>query len=200
MAPKGERWNHNLHYHRVILDAVPSGCESALDVGCGEGTLARQLRRLVPHVTGIDLDQASIDLARRNPDTGDVDYIDGDFLTHRFEPALFDLVASVASLHHMEAGPALERMRDLLRPGGVLAVVGLARAEYPADLPLDLTAAVVSRMRRLSRGWWEHPSPVAWPPPETFHGMEDLAAVILPGVRYRRHLLWRYSLVWVKNS
>jgi hypothetical protein len=25
-----------------------------------------------------------------------------------------------------------------------------------------------------------------------------LAAAVLPGVRYRRHLLWRYSLIWTR--
>ena len=40
-------WNHNIHYHRLILDAVPPGARRALDVGCGEGTLARQLRAVV---------------------------------------------------------------------------------------------------------------------------------------------------------
>ena len=28
--------------------------------------------------------------------------------------------------------------------------------------------------------------------------MQALARQALPGVRYRRHLLWRYSLVWTK--
>ena len=28
--------------------------------------------------------------------------------------------------------------------------------------------------------------------------MRRIAAQELPGVRYRRHLLWRYSLVWTK--
>jgi len=54
-----EPWNHNLHYHRVIFDAVLPGCEQALDVGCGTGALTRRLRRLVPHVTGIDRDERS---------------------------------------------------------------------------------------------------------------------------------------------
>ncbi|MGH3801121.1 MAG: hypothetical protein ACRDTD_13480 [Pseudonocardiaceae bacterium] len=48
---RAERWNHNLHYHSMILNAVADGSVRALDVGCGEGTLARQLRRLVPQVT-----------------------------------------------------------------------------------------------------------------------------------------------------
>jgi len=36
-------WNHNVHYQPVILRAVPADCAAALDVGCGDGTLARKL-------------------------------------------------------------------------------------------------------------------------------------------------------------
>ncbi|MDX6340004.1 MAG: hypothetical protein QOH87_142, partial [Trebonia sp.] len=28
-----EYWNHNVHYQRVILDAVPDRCGAAVDVG-----------------------------------------------------------------------------------------------------------------------------------------------------------------------
>ncbi|MGH9064388.1 MAG: class I SAM-dependent methyltransferase [Acidimicrobiales bacterium] len=68
----GTRWNHNLQYHQVVLDALPEGCRSALDVGCGEGTLARQLWQSVPVVVGIDRDQASVDLARAHPGAGGI--------------------------------------------------------------------------------------------------------------------------------
>jgi hypothetical protein len=30
-------WNHNVHYQPVILGAVPAGCGTALEVGCGDG-------------------------------------------------------------------------------------------------------------------------------------------------------------------
>jgi 2-polyprenyl-3-methyl-5-hydroxy-6-metoxy-1,4-benzoquinol methylase len=102
-----EPWSQNLHYHRVILDAVPPGCERALDVGCGQGTLTRRLRRVVPQVTGIDRDQRSIDLARANPAAAGIAYILGDFLAAPFRPGSLDLVTSVASLHHMDAEAAL---------------------------------------------------------------------------------------------
>ncbi len=49
----------------MILAAVPDGARRSLDVGCGVGMLARDLRRVVAHVTGIDRDGASIDEARR---------------------------------------------------------------------------------------------------------------------------------------
>jgi SAM-dependent methyltransferase len=202
-----EPWSHNLHYHRVILDALPPGCERALDVGCGQGTLTRRLRRVVPQVTGIDRDPRSIDLARANLAAAGIAYVLGDFLAAPFRPGSLDLVAS---LHHMDAGAALRRMSDLLRPGGVLAVIGLARDSSPADLCRAVPAVIGSRLHRAaaagsrrssaggSAGGYQ--SPVIWPPPLTYAGTRRLAARVLPGAQYRRHLYWRYSLVWTKPS
>lgn len=63
------RWNHNIHYHRRILDVVPAGAQTALDVGAGDGLLASELRERVPHVTGLDLDATALESARRrDPD------------------------------------------------------------------------------------------------------------------------------------
>lgn len=200
MTAENERWNHNIHYHPVIMRAVPDGCGRALDVGCGEGILSRELRRVAGHVSAIDLDGPSIDLARRHADASGIDYLLGDFLTHPFEPASFDAVVSVATLHHMDAATALGRMRELLRPGGTLVVVGLARSRIPADIPREFAAAVGTRLYKLKRTYWEHSAPMVWPPPETYAGMRRIAEETLPGVRYRRHLLWRYSLTWTKPA
>jgi hypothetical protein len=41
-------------------------------------------------------------------------------------------------------------------------------------------------------------APETWPPPESFTGTRRIAARVLPGSRFRRHVLWRYSLVWTK--
>jgi SAM-dependent methyltransferase len=180
-------WNHNLHYHPVVLAAVPERCERALDVGCGEGVLAR---RLPGHVVGIDADATCIDLARR---AGGADYVHGDFMTHPFEPGSFDFIACVAALHHMDERAALRRMATLLRPGGALAVIGLARSR-PG--PRDLAAIAVNRAHRLRKEWFRSPAPVVWPPPHTYREVRAIAREELPGARFRRHLLWRYSVVW----
>jgi SAM-dependent methyltransferase len=200
-------WSHNLHYHRVILGAVPAGCGRALDVGCGTGALTRRLRRVVPAVTGIDRDGRSIALAVSHPGAGDISYLHGDFLAWPFEERTFGLVTSVASLHHMDAERALASMRALLRPGGVLAVVGLARGHAPADLGLELPAVIGTRLHlaadRARHGRPDaetyHP-PVVWPPATTYADIRRLAARLLPGARYRRHLYWRYSLVWTSPA
>src|SRR5205807_1475151 len=107
------------------------------DVGCGEGMLARRMARLVPQVVGIDPDEASIGLARRQDPGGEIEFICGDFLDQPFPPASFNMITSVAALHHMDASAALERMDQLLSPGGRLAIVGLARDRLPADLPWE---------------------------------------------------------------
>ncbi len=201
-------WNHNRHYHKVIFDALPPGCGRALDVGCGQGELTRSLHQVVPQVTGIDRDERSIELARAHPGAAGIGYVRGDFLTAPFEPGSFDLVTSVAAAHHMDLAAALGRMAGLLRPGGVLAVVGLARDGTPGDLARLAPAVAGSQLHRARSAWARrdlprrppgaYQSPVVWPPPLTYRATRQLAAAVLPGVRYRRHLYWRYSLVWIK--
>jgi SAM-dependent methyltransferase len=56
-------WNHNVHYQPVILRAVPAGCGAALEVGCGDGMLARRLAERCAEVTAIDRDARMITLA-----------------------------------------------------------------------------------------------------------------------------------------
>lgn len=196
MLPDPQRWNHNIHYHRLILDAIPPTARSALDVGCGEGTLCRALRARLPEVVGIDVDPAGIALARTAG--GDVAYLLDDFLTHDFAPCSFDVVVSVATLHHMDTEQALLRMREVLRPGGVLVLVGLARRSA-ADIPYDAMGFLAHRWLKLRRGYWQHPSPVA-DPATTRRELRRLVSAVLPGASYRRHVLFRHSVIWTKPA
>jgi 2-polyprenyl-3-methyl-5-hydroxy-6-metoxy-1,4-benzoquinol methylase len=192
------RWNHNIHYHPVITAALPPRCGRVLDVGCGEGALAGELAGRAGLVVGIDLDRASIDTARREVTAPNVDFVRGDFLAHPFRSNSFDAVVSVATLHHMDTSTALERMRDLVRPGGVVAVVGLARSRRPADLSFDVAGVVAHRLLKRTRGYWETSAPKVWPPPQSYQETRRVAESMLPSVRYQRHLMYRYSLIWWK--
>jgi len=197
VSGQDRRWNHNTHYYPLILAAVPAGCQRVLDVGCGEGMLARQLACRVPHVVGIGQDAASIELASRQDLDGHVGFVRGDFLTRPFQPASFSMITCVAALHHMDPAAALAAMSQLLVPGGYLVVVGVARPRL-SDLPWEAAAVLANFGYRMANGYWEQPSPAMWPPPHSYREIGVLAGQTLPGVRYRRHLLWRYSLVWVK--
>ena len=197
MRPERTSWNHNIHYHPLILGAVSDGCQVGLDVGCGEGGLARELRQVVPHVVGIDSDGPVIGRARQQDNGAGVEYVNGDFLTYDLRPESFDVIVSVAAPHHMNAAAALNRMRQLLRPDGMLAVVGLARSRL-RDLPADAAGVVAHRMLLVGKKYQQVNARTIWPPPQTYAQMRRTASDTLPGVRYRRHLLWRYSLIWAK--
>lgn len=200
VAERTEGWNHNIHYEHVVLSALPDGSRSALDVGCGEGWLCRRLRDRVPQVIGIDPDPTSIESARRHDPDEAIDYRCEDFLTAALPVRSFDLVASVAMLHHLDPVAALSKMAELLRPGGRLVVIGLARSRLPRDLPREVAAVAAQGVYRLTKPRWRSPSPTVWPPPQTYPQARRIAEQILPAVRFRRHLLWRYSLVWTKPT
>lgn len=101
----------------------------------------------------------------------------GDFLTWEFEAQSFDVIVSIAALHHMDTVAALDRMRQLLRPRGRLAILGMARSRYPGDLPRDAAAAVASRTKKLRTVGWRSPAPAVWPPPYGF--MEWILATLI---------------------
>jgi len=190
------RWNHNIHYHPWALKNIPRGARRALDVGCGEGMLARELRPRVPEVTGIDLHGDSIIQAREHGD--DIEYVLGDVLTHPFASESFDLITTVATLHHMDSRAGIERMRELLRPGGTLAIVGCASNSSSLELPAELASVAAHRFYSRGREIWEHPSPTVWPPDDSYRDIRRLTRELLPGRRYRRRLLWRYTVLWTK--
>jgi len=76
-------------------------------------------------------------------------------------------------------------------------VVGLAANGW-SDIPPAAVAIAARLVLGLVRGRWDHSAPECWPPPLTYRQMKALSTRVLPGVRYRRHLLGRYSLVWHK--
>ena len=61
----------------------------------------------------------------------------------------------------------------------------------------DAVGVVASRVRRRRHGIWEHGAPIV-DPTETYTEILRVASLLLPGVRYRRHTLFRYSLLWTR--
>ncbi len=195
MTQTADCWNHNVHYQPVILDAVPPGCGAAIDVGCGDGMLARKLAARCERVTGIDRDARMIALARER--APGVEFLEADFLAYPLAGASFDFACANTALHHMDFAAALAKMARILRPGGRLAVVGLGGNGSPADWIIGAAGIPANRYYKLTRGEASSGAPVM-APGMTWAQARAAAREVLPGVRYRRHLLWRYSLLWEK--
>jgi SAM-dependent methyltransferase len=100
--------------HAFVSGAIV-GASRVLEVGSGRGHLARRLQADGFSVTAIDL------LLPTRDDASGVRWVEGDFLT--FDGGPFDAIVFTSSLHHLSPlGPALDRARQLLAPGGVLVV------------------------------------------------------------------------------
>ncbi len=196
-------WNHNVHYQPVILRAVPPRCGRALDVGCGDGMLACRLAERCTEVTGIDRDDRMIALARERaraqPHPGHLSFVAADFLAYPLAEASFDFACANTSLHHMDFAAALTAMARVLRPGGHLAVIGLARDGSLADLVAAAPAVPVNLYYRAVYHEGSSGAPIK-EPDMTWGQVRATANTLLPGVRYRRRLLWRYSLRWDKPT
>ncbi|HEY7100076.1 MAG TPA: class I SAM-dependent methyltransferase [Mycobacteriales bacterium] len=176
-------WSHNDHYIPWILRQLPPAAERALDVGCGTGTLLRALAGRVAVVDGIDCDpaMAARSGARR-----------ADLFDLPPEPA-YDVVTTVAMLHHVPLEPGLTRLRSLLRPGGRLLVVGCYRQATAADRATDLLAVPANLAIGVlagRRAGDATPAPTA-PARETLREIRAAA----PAAAVRRRVFWRYTLV-----
>jgi 2-polyprenyl-3-methyl-5-hydroxy-6-metoxy-1,4-benzoquinol methylase len=193
-----EGWNRNTHYHDRLLAALPVDCRRVLDVGCGLGTFARRLARGAEHVDALDRDRDALAQAERlSRDLPNVRFVEADFLTWQPDGP-YDAVSMIAVLHHLPFRAALMKAAALLRPGGVLLVLGLDRS--PSLRHYVTTGAVAILMS----GWYRvihYSAPVGAPiaePQMTLREIGDECASLLPGVVIRRHALLRYSLIWTK--
>jgi len=188
-------WSHNLQYHPLVLRSIPHGCSRALDVGCGRGLLAHQLADRCREVVAIDIDRNA--LANATSPSPALRFIEGDVMTFPFQAGSFDLITAIASLHHLPLAPALARFRYLLKPRGILVVVGLYRNRSPADYATAAIAMPISWVRRHTRPLAETGAPLR-EPSTTLGEIETTCNQLLPGAILRRRLYFRYSLFWRK--
>ena len=210
-----EGWTQNNHHHKFLLRHVRHDCQNALEVGCGTGAFARRLAERARHVVALDLSPEMIRVARsRSADFSNLEFQVADAMLWNVSPAHFDCIATIATLHHLPLREMLVKLRDAVKPGGVLLVVDLfepVRNLFTVagllDTFLNIVAMGVSvSLRLIHNGRLKPPRAVraAW----AAHGQHDsypkmseireLCAEILPGAEIKRHLLWRYSIIWQK--
>lgn len=188
---------HTARYYDVLLRAVPRPCGPALDIGCGTGGFSRALSHLAGRVDAIDRDPDVIERARAaSAGFSNLHFSRTDFMTYTDDGGGgYDFVCALASLHHLPLPGALERMKSLLNPGGVLGVIGLYREHGITDFACSLAAFPVSLWLRLTHPHVQEDVPLR-SPDLTLREIRTLAGALLPGAVIKRRLLWRYTLVY----
>lgn len=197
-------WSHNDHFHNWIRTRLPIQRHTALDIGCGRGELLAQLANSFDQARGTDIDtEMRAAAAARCAGLPNVEVIDTDIADME---GPFDVVTMVAVLHHLELEPALDLVRRLLAPGGRFLCVGLARPVTMTDRLWYAASSVTNPVI----GWVKHPWPSADGPQEPpfpiadprsgFDEIRSCARTVLPGVRMKRRLGFRYTLEWTKPA
>jgi hypothetical protein len=145
---------------------------------------------------------AGHDRSRPRPErrTHRPDLIEGDFLGQPFDENDIDLVSFVASMHHMDFTAAPTKAVSLPRPSGRLVVVGLARTVTPIDWLISGLCLPLTRLSNLRRDRSGPTGMLVADPTLSWRQVKQQACDLLPGVRHRHHLLYRYSLRWTKPS
>lgn len=205
-----ETWNHNARYHEYLLRRVPKRCGHVLEIGCGTGGFSRLLAARAEKVTAIDLSPQMIRLARERANLyPNIEFVEGDVMAYGLPDNEFDCIATLTTIHHLPLETTLRRIRRALKPGGTFICLDLYRRSgltdllfdgiaYPAGLLFGLIKTGRPRPpRRVREAYAEHGKT------DTYLTLPEIAracADILPGAVLSRHLLWRYSVVWKKET
>ncbi len=103
-----------------FMSFMRPGCR-ILDAGCGTGVIARILVDNGFQVTGIDLSQKMVDIAKDR--TPEAQFIVGDMTALDFDDASFDGIVSTYALFHVPRTKHMSLFRDfhrILKKGGLI--------------------------------------------------------------------------------
>ncbi len=153
---------------KLAREANVDAHSRVLDLGCGPGSLTLLLAPYCGTLIGIDADAAMIETARQTSDAAgiSVDWRVGTSFDLDQLLAPLDLVTIARAFHWMDREATLQRLDELIGPGGAIALVNTEL--HPAD-GLRWHAAFEELRNQYGRfddfyrwrkgeGWEEHPS------------------------------------------
>jgi ubiquinone/menaquinone biosynthesis C-methylase UbiE len=132
----------------VLVGLITDEPATVLDLGAGEGAIARPLATRVNRVDALDSSAAMVEVGRGRPggDRPNVRWIVGAAETAELNGP-YALVTAGASLHWMEWATTMRRLAEVVTPRAQLAVV----EHGPRDLPWrDALTEVIRRHSRSS--------------------------------------------------
>jgi ubiquinone/menaquinone biosynthesis C-methylase UbiE len=137
-------------YREGLTRFIGSGSGHALEVGCGEGRVSRELKALGYHVTATDVVPAMVEAARQANSADDYRIAGTDRLP--FDDGQFDLVMAYNVLMDVDDVPAaLKEIRRVMKPGSTCSfrssirsgTAGALRERRPTRLSWS-TAAILA--------------------------------------------------------
>ena len=194
-------WNHNIHHHRYLLSKLPDKLGHVLDVGCGLGLFASELAKRSELVDAIDVDNDVLAVASTRHKASNINYHLADLLEADLPIGSYDAIIAIASVHHMELEAALDKMKSLLKPSGQLLILGLYREATMLDYIYSVISIPLNLIYSNQTAKTSAMSNKVPPTRQAQLTLNQIKAIFndkIPGGTVKRHLFWRYSLIWQK--
>lgn len=97
--------------------------KSVLEIGCGTGRHTQKLLKKNNKVTGVDLSEGMLAVARKKNSQGDVQFIQADFLSFDFKGKLFDFILCSLVIEHItDLVLFFQKAKNCLKPKGRLYI------------------------------------------------------------------------------
>jgi 2-polyprenyl-3-methyl-5-hydroxy-6-metoxy-1,4-benzoquinol methylase len=142
-SEKSTRKDYYAHLRGEVIEAIPEGCGTILDVGCGKGTLGRWLKEQgVKTVYGAELFPAAGEEARQWLDDVAVGNIEQLALPWR-EGSVDCIICADVLEHTADPWAVVAKLKKLLAPGGCII----------ASIP---NVAFHRNLRKMMRGEWRY--------------------------------------------
>ncbi|HAJ59288.1 MAG TPA: class I SAM-dependent methyltransferase [Cyanobacteria bacterium UBA8543] len=180
-----------------------------LEIGCGTGAFTRLLAERSKRVVAIDLSPKMIEIAKvQSGHYTNINFQVADILKWEFPVEQFDAIASISTFHHLPLESLLPSLKAALKPGGKLVVLDLVEHEPIQDFLSDVIAVPlhwifnmlknrrVRPTREAIEAWREHGSTDKY---LTRSQAKKIYTSSLTGAIVKKHLFWRYSVIWEKS-
>ena len=180
------------------------------DIGCGTSEFTRLLAKQAQNVVAIDLSPNTIEIAQeRSREYTNIDFQVADIMQWEFPKEHFDAIVSIAALHHLPVEQLLPNLQAALVPGGKLVILDLLKYESIQDSLSDIIAVPLNWTLQRLRNSQIKRSPEALEAMRehlrtdeylTLSQVRKIYTNSLGEAKIKKHLFWRYSIVWEKPS
>jgi 2-polyprenyl-3-methyl-5-hydroxy-6-metoxy-1,4-benzoquinol methylase len=209
IASLPDKWDHNQQYQKCLLKNIPKNCNCILDVGCGTGELTKKLAPFSKEIIGIDVSENMINEAKKRNGDEKIKYIKISVEKYLEETEKqFDVIISIAALHHMNEEEILKIMKNKLTKDGKILILDLVKTKTIPEWILGVTAALLNPIimfimrgrlkitKEEKEAWAGH---FQYDTYLTINEAKGIVKKALGKGKVRRHFFWRYSILY-KNG
>lgn len=138
------------HYYRGIIGELEKG-QYVIDIACGTGSLSLAMSGVAGRVTGIDLSDEMIDIAKSSAGKEDIKnayfhVMDASDLSS-YRDNEFDVAVASMAIHQFDAALALDILREMKRIAGKVILM-----DYNYPIPTGFSKLVIFTIERIAGG------------------------------------------------